>query len=131
MIATKGWLNQLPVKQKQSIRKIYDLPYREQSLYYFTKARILQLPELIQYMTLCYIKSGLVGPVHIHSLWKRLASERGEGRYSDKMLTYGPTSRQWLHNLARIAQVKLWNAHIAGGLETVVPQLLFKQNIYL
>ena len=98
-------------------------------LHYFTKARILQLPKLVQYMTLCYVKSGLAGPVHIHNLWKKLTWECGQGCYSDKTLTYEPTSRQWLHNLAQIAQVKLWNARKTGGLEPFIPLLSFKQMV--
>ena len=78
-------------------------------------------------MTLCYMKVGLVGPVHVLSLWTRLSSERGTGRYSDKMLTYQSTPKQWLHNLAPIAQVKLWNGYLNDGMETVVSTTLFKQ----
>ena len=87
----------------------------KRTLYFFAKSQILQLPELVTYMTLCYMKEGLVGPVHVHSLWTRLASEWGTGRYSDKMLTYQATPKQWLHNLAPIAQVKLWNGHLRGA----------------
>ena len=35
--ATKGRLNQLLVKQKLAIRKIYNLPYKEHTLYFFRK----------------------------------------------------------------------------------------------
>ena len=73
------------------------------------------------------MKVGLVGPVHVHSLWTRLAPERGTGRYSDKMLTYQATPKQWLHNLAPIAQVKLWNGYLSDGMETVVQTPLFKE----
>ena len=41
------------------------------------------------------------------------------------------TSKQWLHNLAPIAQVKLWNQEINGGLETVMSDIAFKQKIKL
>ena len=37
------------------------------------------------------------------------------------------TPKQWLHNLAPIAQVKLWNGYLNDGMETVVPTTLFKQ----
>ena len=126
--ATKGRLNQLLVKQKLAIRKIHNLPYKEHTLYFFTKSEILQLPELIQYMTLSYIKSGLVGPQHVQNLWTRNTQGR-EGRYSDRQLRYETTSKQWIHNLAPIAQVKLWNSKIQEGMQTVMTDLSFKQRI--
>ena len=76
-------------------------------------------------MTLCYMKVGLVGPVPVQCT--RLASERGTDRYSDKRLTYQATPKQLLHNLAPIAQVKLWNGYLNDGMETVVQTPLFKQ----
>ena len=59
------------------IRKICNLKYNDHTLYYFTKAEILRLPELIKYMTLSYVKAGIVGPFHVQKLWTRLASTRG------------------------------------------------------
>ena len=129
--ATQGRLNKLLVKQKMAIRKIFNLQYREHTLYYFTKAEILRLPELIKYMTLSYVKAGLVGPFHVQKLWTRASSARGAGRYSDKLLYYEATHKQWVHNLAPIAQVKLWNHYINEGLETVMTDLVFKQKIKL
>ena len=129
--ATQGRLNKLLIKQKLAIRKIYNLPYREHTLYYFTKAEILRVPELIKYMTLSYIKAGLVGPFHVQKLWTRATSARGVGRYSDRLLYYEATHKQWVHNLAPIAQVKLWNQYINDGLKTVMTDLAFKQNIKL
>ena len=115
-----------------AFRKNYNLPYREHhTLYYFTKVEILQLLELIKYMTLSYVKVGLVGPFHVQKLWTRASSARGAGRYSDKLLYYEATHKQWVHNLALIAQVKLWNHYINEGLETVVTDLVFKQKIKL
>ena len=129
--ATQGRLNKLLIKQKLAIRKIYNLKYLEHTLYYFVKAQILRLPELIKYMTLSYVKAGLVSPFHVQKLWTRVSSTRGTGRYSDKLLHYEATHKQWLHNLAPIAQVKLWNQYIHEGMKTVVTDLTFKQNIKL
>ena len=90
-----------------AITKIYNLKYNDHTLYYFTKAEFLRLSELIKYMTISYVKAGIVGQFHVQKLWTRLASTRGTGRYSDRLLYYEATSKQWLHNLAPIAQVKL------------------------
>ena len=114
-----------------TLRKIYNLKHIDHTLYYFTKAEILRLPEQIKYMTLSYVKAGMVGPFHVQKLWTRLASTRGTGRYSDRLLFYEAKSKQWLHILAPIAQVKLWNQEINGGLEIVMSYLAFKQKINL
>ena len=81
-------------------------------------------------MTLSYVKAGIVGPFLFQKLWTRLVSIRGTGRYSDKLLYYEATSKQWLHNLAP-SQVKLWNQEMNGGMETVMSDLAFKQKIKL
>ena len=108
-----------------AIRNIYNLKYNDRTLHDFTKAEILRLPEL------CYVKAGIVGPFHVQKLWTRLASTRGTGRYSDRLLYHEATSKQWLHNLAPIAQVKLWNQEINRGLQTVMSDLASKQKIKL
>ena len=89
-----------------AIRKIYNSKYNDHTLYYFTKAEILRLPELIKYMTLSYVKAGIVGPFHVQKLWTRLASTRGTGRYSNRLLYYEAISKQWLHNLASNCGIK-------------------------
>ena len=114
-----------------AIKKIYNLIYNDHILYFFTKAEILRLPELINYMTLSYVKAGIVGPFHVQKLWPRLAATRGTGCYSDSLLYYDATSKQWINNLAPIAQVKLWNQEINGGLETVMTYLGFKRKLKL
>ena len=62
-----------------AIRKIYKLKYNDSTLYYFAKAEILRHPELIKYMTLSYVKVGIVGPFQVQILWTGLASTRGTG----------------------------------------------------
>ena len=78
-------------------------------------------------MSLSYVKAGTVRPFHVQKLGTRLTSTRSTGRYSDRLLHYEATSKQWLHNLAPITQVKLWNREINGGLETVMIDLAFKE----
>ena len=86
------------------------------------------LPEVIKYMTLSYVKAGIVGPFQVQKLWTRLASTQCTGRYSDRLLLFKAKSKQWQHNI-NVAQVKLWNWEVNGGLETVMTDLAFKQKI--
>ena len=41
----------------------------------------------------------------------------GNQRTHNMQLTYAATNKQWLHNLALIAQVKLWNNFLLHGLD--------------
>ena len=56
--ATKGRLQELLTKQKMAIWKIHNLRYRDHTLPYFVKSSILQLPELVEHTTLCFVQSG-------------------------------------------------------------------------
>jgi hypothetical protein len=108
--ATKGRLNELLVKQKRAIRKIYNLRYRDHTLSYFRKGNILQLPELVEHMSLCFIQSGTgkFAPKHIKKLWPvRDKQERLRG--NDLMIDYPFSNKQYVNNLPPIAQAKLWN----------------------
>ena len=127
--ATPGRLKPLLTRQKQSIRKIYNLKYREHTLQYFVKSNILQLPELITHTTLCYIHSGITGPPNVQHLWTIYNNPREESRTSEMQLTYRSTHRQWIHNLAPIAQVKIWNTNIQSGLNWRVSPLTFKLSL--
>ena len=51
--ATKGRLSSILTKQKAAIRKIYNLRYKGHTKFYFLKLELIQLPELIDYTTLC------------------------------------------------------------------------------
>ena len=51
---------------------------------------------------------------------------RGDTRTSEKQLTYKSTHLQWIHNLAPIAQVKLWNRNLLEGLDWRVTPHAFK-----
>ena len=90
------------------------------------KSNILQLPELITHTTLCYIHSGITGPPNVQHLWTIYNNPREESRTSEMQLTYRSTHRQWIHNLAPIAQVKIWNTNIQSGLNWRVSPLTFK-----
>ena len=57
--AKQGRLNKLLIRQKQSIRKIYNLRYRDHTLKYFRTNKILQVPELLEFSTLTHIQSGI------------------------------------------------------------------------
>ena len=108
--ATKGRLNELLVKQKRAIRKIYNLKYRDHNQSYFRKGNILQLPELVEHMTLCFIQSGTgkFAPPHIKKLWPaREKQERLRG--NDLKIDYPFSNKQYVNNLPPIAQAKLWN----------------------
>jgi len=108
--AAKGRLNSLLVKQKKAIRKVYNLKYRDHTLPYFHAAGILQLPELIEHSTLCYIQSGIheSSPHHIKDLWT--LKEKREGLRNDNPhIEYKTSARQWINNLPPLSQAKLWN----------------------
>jgi len=109
--ATKGRLETLLLKQKKAIRKIFNLKYRDHTEPYFRKADILKLPQLIDHTALCYIQASLdkTSPLHIRKLWKERVL-RENLRQDNKVLEYPLTSRQWINNLAPIAQAKLWNS---------------------
>ena len=124
--ATQGRLQSLLVRQKQSIRKIYNLKYRDHTMQYFVKGNILQLPELIIHQTLCYIHTGLTGPPNIQQLWTIYTNQREESRTSDMHLTYNSTNKNWLHCLAPISQVKIWNQAMREGLDWRVTPITFK-----
>ena len=87
--------------------------------------QLLQLPELIDYTTLCYIKSGVSGPPNVRALWTLSTNER-DNRRQQYTLSYNHTPKQWIHNLAPIAQVKLWNHHLNEGMGTACPISQFK-----
>jgi hypothetical protein len=108
--ATKGRMNDLLVKQKRAIRKVYNLKYRDHTLSYFRDNSILQLPELVEHMTLCFIQSstGKFAPPHIKKLWPpRERQERLRG--NNLMIDYPFSEKQYVNNLPPIAQAKLWN----------------------
>ena len=93
---------------------------------YFVKSNILQLPELIKHQTLCYIHTGINGPPNVQQLWTTYNNPRGDTRTSEKQLTYKSTHLQWIHNLAPIAQVKLWNRSLQEGLDWRVTPITYK-----
>jgi hypothetical protein len=108
--ASKGRMNELLVKQKRAIRKVFNLKYRDHTLNYFKESFILQLPELVEHMTLCFIQSstGELAPKHISKLWP--ARDRQERlRGDDLFIEYPRSNKQYVNNLPPIAQAKLWN----------------------
>ena len=109
--ATKGRLQKLLVKQKQSIRKIYNLKYRDHTLEFFAKGNILQLPELVEYTALTYIHSGISkkSPYNVQQLWTIRERHRDNMRDTGSLLEYPRSSLQWVNNLPTVAQAKLWN----------------------
>ena len=124
-LATKDRLSSILTKQKAAIHKIYNLRYRYHTKFYFLKLELLQLPELIDYTTLCYIKSGVSGPPNVRALWTLITNER-DNRRQQYTLSYTHTPKQWIHKLAPIAQVKLWNRHLNEGMGTACPIGQFK-----
>ena len=50
-------------------------------------------------------------------LWKRRLNLRDKYRRA-LQLEYSFTNKQWLHNLAPIALIKLWNQKINAGMDT-------------
>jgi hypothetical protein len=108
--ATKGRLSELLVKQKRAIRKIYNLKYRDHTMSYFRKGNILQLPELVEHMTLCFIQSstGKFAPAHIKKLWP-IREKQDRLRGTNFQIAYPFSHKQYVNNLPPIAQAKLWN----------------------
>ena len=110
--ATKGRLDTLLTKQKKAIRKIYtyNLRYRDHTKPYFVKGRILQLPELIEHTTLCYIQSGIhsTSPLNVQKLWTQKHDTR---ELPDKgiKLAYKVSNRDYINNLPPVRHVKIWN----------------------
>ena len=88
--ATKGKLSAILTKQKAAIREIYNLRFRDHTKFYFLKLERLKLPELIDYTTLCYIKSGVSGPPNVRALWTLSTNER-DNRRQQYTLSYTHT----------------------------------------
>ena len=104
-------LNQLLVKQKKAIRLIHNLKYRTHTLPYFVKSKILQLPELIDHTTLCYIQSGLHkdSPLHIQDLWSKRTTQRTDLR-SQGITLHIPVSHSRLVNESPSSNhSRVWN----------------------
>ena len=109
--ARKGRLNKLLVKQKHSIRKINNLKYSDHTLQHFLDNQILELPELIEHTTLCYISSGIFhkSPYNVKKLWTLHETWREDLRVKGQKLYFKVTPKQWINNLPPIAGAKLWN----------------------
>jgi len=109
--ATQGRLNTLLVKQKKAIRQIFRLPYNTHTLPYFVKANILQLPELVEHTTLCYIQSGLDknSPFHVKALWYIREQSQYLLREKGIMLDFPISSKNYINRLPLVCQAKLWN----------------------
>ena len=109
--ATKGRLNKLLVKQKLSMRKVCNLKYKETTKNSFYLNRILQLPELIEHTTLCYIHAGITdkAPSNVRKLWTKKPIKRLDLRLQNTQLLHPVTTKQWINNLPPVAQAKLWN----------------------
>ena len=110
--ATKGRLDTLLTKQKKAIRKIYNLRYRDHTKPYFVRGRILQLPELIEHTTLCYIQSGIhsTSPSNVQKLWRQKLDTR-ELRDKGIKLDFKVSNRDYINNLPPIRHAKIWNNH--------------------
>ena len=108
--ATKGRLDTLLTKQKKPIRKIYNLRYRDHTKPYFVRGRILQLPELIEHTTLCYIQSGIhsTSPSNEQKLWRQKLDMR-ELRDKGIKLDFKVSNRDYINNLPPIRHAKIWN----------------------
>ena len=119
---TKGRLSSILTKQKAAIHKIYYLCFRDHAKFYYLK---LELPELIDYTTLCYIKSRVSGPPYVRALCTLTTNPR-DNRHQQYTLSYTHSPKQCIHNLAPIAQVKLWNRRLNEGMGTACPISQFK-----
>ena len=75
----------------------------------------------MDYPTLCYIQSGVSGTPNLRALWT-LSTNPRDNRLQQYSLSY--TQKQWVHNLAPIVQVKLWNHHMNEGMGTACSALI-------
>ena len=100
------------VKQKKAIRKVFNLRYRDHTLSYFVKGGILQLKELINHLTLCYIQSGLSehAPPNIKQLWTIKTQNQTDLRDKGIILDYPVCSKHYINQLPLVAHAKLWNS---------------------
>ena len=103
-------MDTLLTKQKKAIRKIYNFRYRDHTKPYFVRGRILQLPELIEHTTLCYIQSGIhsTSPNNVQKLWRQKLDTR-ELRDKGIKLDFIVSNRDYINNLPPIRHAKIWN----------------------
>jgi len=109
--AAKCRLDKLIKQQKKAIRKIYNLRYKDHTHEFFSKAKILKLQDLLEHTTLCYMQSGLheTSPNHVKRLWQIKSQPREALRDQGVKIHYKLTKKEWINQLAPIAQAKLWN----------------------
>ena len=88
-------------KQKMAIRKIHNLRYRDHTLPYFVRSSILQLPELVEHTTLCYVQSGIhqESPYNIKALWNIREQTRTDLRDRGIMLAYPVSQKEYVNTL--------------------------------
>ena len=100
-----------PYTTKKSIRKIYNLRYRDHTLKYFWTNKILQVPELLEFSTLTYIQSGIqdTTPTHVRALGQIQQSNRDNLRSHNIRLSHPVTGRQYINYLPPVWQAKLFN----------------------
>ena len=100
---------QTPPSQKQKLKNgnQYDLQFKIQrshtSLLCKSRNTLATRADKIHDAQLC--QSQHSWSISCPKLWKRLASTRSTGRYSNRLLHYEARSKHWFHNLATIAQV--------------------------
>ena len=94
-----------------AISKIHNLRYRDHTLPYFVKSSILQLPELVEHTTLCYIQLGIHqnSPYNIKALWNIREQTRTNLRDREIMLDYPVSQKEYINTLPAVVQAKIWN----------------------
>ena len=106
----KGTTRHTINQTEKAIRKIYSLRYRDHTKPYFVKGRILQLPELIEHTTLCYIQSGIhsTSPLNVQKLWTQ-KQDTHELRNKGIKLDFKVSNRDYINNLPPVRHAKIWN----------------------
>ena len=91
--------------------KIHNLRYRDHTLPYFVKSSILQLPELVEHATLCYVQSGIHqdSPYNIKALWNVREQTRTDLRDQGIMLAYPVSHKEYINTLPALEQAKIWD----------------------
>ena len=91
-------LDKLLKQQKKAIRKINNLRYRDHTKNYFYECNILKVPELMEYVNLSYIQSGLCeySPEHVRSLWTIKSNNRFILRDRGMRIDVPFTRKDWI-----------------------------------
>ena len=109
--AKKYRTKRLQTKQKQALRKVYNLKYRDHTHNYFANSKILKFDDLFQHTTISYIQSGLYhnSPNHIQKLWSMKEVGRPNLRGTHQFLNSDISPRQWINDLPPNGQARMWN----------------------